>query len=412
MALPAELRFTRRFARRAALRALLAGAGARAVLAVVARAGGRRPPFAVGIAAAAGVGASLELPLAAPMAAVAVFVTARRARRPVLETAAVASAAAAAALFTTRWWPVPPQQAAPLTSRSRVGMEPAPRGDGVAIVVNADAGPALSRDPADVLREMLPDATVTEVEEGTELVPVLEAAVRDARALGVAGGDGTVNAGAAAVIDHGKPLMVVPAGTLNHLARDLGLLNVDDAIAAVEKGETIAMDVGEIDGRVFVNTASVGSYVALVDAREQLEERLGKWPAMLVALVRVVRRDAPVTVELNGRRRRLWMIFVGNCQYHPAGFAPSWRERLDDGQLDVRVLDAARRFARLRLVLAIVTGTLPRSRVYESFRTDRFTVRSLDGPLRLARDGETFDGSEEFAVGKRLGALAVYVPYD
>jgi diacylglycerol kinase family enzyme len=106
------------------------------------------------------------------------------------------------------------------------------------------------------------------------------------------------------------------------------------------------------------------------------------------------------------------MIFIGNCRYYPAGFAPSWRERLDDGQLDVRILDASHPFARFRLVVAVLTGTLTRSRVYESFSAERVTVRSLDGPLRLARDGETFDGHEEFTVCKRDAALAVYVPYD
>ena len=294
---------------------------------------------------------------------------------------------------------------------THVGAEPSPTGKGLSIVVNPDAGPAFSRNPAEILRDELPDADIIEVDDATNLLEALRTAVDHACAIGVAGGDGTVNAGAAAALKHDKPLMVVPAGTLNHLARDLGLLSVDDAVEAVKKGETVAMDAAEIDGRIFLNTASFGSYTALVDAREQLEERLGKWPAMIVALVRVLRTGEPVEVEIDGRRRRLWMIFIGNCRYRPAGFAPSWREGLDDGLLDVRMVGAGHPFARLRLLTAILTGTLARSRVHEEFQTDRFTVRSLDGPLRLARDGETFDGSEEFTVCKHAKSLAVYVPY-
>ncbi len=205
-------------------------------------------------------------------------------------------------------------------------------------------------------------------------------------------------------------MLVVPAGTLNHLARDLGLTGVDDAVDAFRQGHTVAVDLGRIDGHPFLNTASFGGYSALVDARERLEGRIGKWPALVVALLRILPRGSPVHVELDGRRRSLWMIFVGNCRYHPSGFAPTWRERLDDGQLDVRLVDASEPWSRVRLLLAVVTGRLGRARVYEAFSTRRLRVRSLEGPMRLARDGETFDGSAEFTIEKEDHPLAVFVP--
>jgi undecaprenyl-diphosphatase len=178
----------------------------------------------------------------------------------------------------------------------------------------------------------------------------------------------------------------------------------------VRDGHLVAVDLGCIDGKPFLNTASFGSYSELVDAREKLEGRIGKWPAMLVALVRVLRRSQPIRVEIDGQVRSLWMVFVGNCRYHPHGFAPTWRERLDDGQLEVRLVGGEHPWARSRLLLAVLTGTLGRSRVYEELVTRELRVRSLDGPLRLARDGETFDGSTDVVIGKEGRPLSVYVP--
>jgi undecaprenyl-diphosphatase len=106
------------------------------------------------------------------------------------------------------------------------------------------------------------------------------------------------------------------------------------------------------------------------------------------------------------------MIFIGNCRYHPSGFAPAWRERLDDGQLDIRIVDASAPLARLRLVTSVLTGRLGRSRIYEQRLAPQLKVRSLEGPLRLARDGETFDGPEEFVVEKLGRPLTVYAPID
>ena len=170
------------------------------------------------------------------------------------------------------------------------------------------------------------------------------------------------------------------------------------------------IDVGCIAGEPFLNTASFGSYVELVDAREQLEGRIGKWPALAVAVVRVLRHGSPIAVELDGRPRTLWLAFIGNCRYLPDGMAPTWRERLDDGELDVRVVDAAHPFCRTRLVLALLTGTLRRSRVFETWTTTTLTVASAHGPVRLARDGETFDGPDRFEIAKTGVRLAVFTP--
>jgi undecaprenyl-diphosphatase len=401
---------TKRFARRAAWRGLLAAglAGAGAV------AGRRRGLAGAAAAGALVAGAAVELPVAGVAAAAVVGATVLTRPRPRdRATLAAAAAGAVAAAATTRVWPVAPRSPADIRpALTDIGTEPSEDGAGLTVVVNADAGsarPVLGQGPLDYLRAELPQAKVVEV-AGEDLEAALKEAANECRVVGIAGGDGSISTAASVAHAADRPLLVVPAGTLNHLARDLGLAGPEDAVRAVREGHAVAVDVATIDDRPFVNTASFGSYGELVDARERLESRIGKWPALSVALVRVLRRAKPVRVEIDGRERRLWMIFVGNCLYHPAGFAPTWRERLDDGRLDIRLVDATTPLARTRLLLAVLTGRLGRSRVYEAFTTRELRVKSLDGPLRLARDGEVFDGSDAFVIRKEDRPLAVYVP--
>src|SRR3546814_15310713 len=94
------------------------------------------------------------------------------------------------------------------------------------------------------------------------------------------------------------------------------------------------------------------------------------------------------------------MIFIGNCRYEPDGFAPSRRLRLDDGQLDIRVIDAGHPWCRTRLVAGLITGRLGRSPVYDQWTATSLTLRSVDGSLRLACDGETFAGDQDVEVVK------------
>jgi undecaprenyl-diphosphatase len=262
--------------------------------------------------------------------------------------------------------------------------------------------------PTDELRAGLPGASVIELGPDDDLAALLDD--DDLVALGAAGGDGTLASVATIAAERDLPLVAVPAGTLNHLARDLGLDSVADAIAGVRAGTVVHMDLGVAGERSFVNTLSFGGYTTVVDARERMEGRLGKWPALLVALVRELPRMEPLHVEIDGRPMRVWLAWIGNCRYHPTGFGPAWRTNLDDGLLDLRLVNGARRFSRTRFVVDVLTGRLAHCPVYEECAVASVRIRSFDGPLRLALDGETYDGPEELEVTKRLRALQVTVP--
>jgi undecaprenyl-diphosphatase len=183
-------------------------------------------------------------------------------------------------------------------------------------------------------------------------------------------------------------------------------------VDALRAGDSVLVDVALADHRPFLNTASTGVYADMIRAREKLEERLGKWPAVLVALVRVLRNSQPRDLVIDGRRRRVWLLFAGNCCYEPAGAAPSYRPSLRDGQLDVRLVDGSQPLARARLIAAVAMGTLARSRVYRNWAASELTVRTQDGSsVELTIDGEvTTDDDGTIVLRKRRDPLLVYRP--
>ncbi|HUR76174.1 MAG TPA: diacylglycerol kinase family protein [Sporichthya sp.] len=365
-------------------------------------------------AAAFATGVALEKPLlGVPVGALGGAVALSRIHTGVHYPGDVAAGVAIGALASyavRRAWP-PHKPADPVERAPAAEVPASADGSGVIVVLNASAGAGADNELTSAVRETLPAAEIREVGPDDDMVTVLREAAATATVLGVAGGDGTINSAAEVALAHDLPLLVIPGGTLNHFARDVGLKSVQDALDALRAGEACWVDVGgaEVDGtpQVFLNTASLGGYSEMVRARERLEERLGKWPAMVVALVRVLRKADPVEVDLDGRPRRLWLLFLGNCVYSPPGSAPSWRDRLDDGRLDVRLVDATRPFSRTRLIGAVLIGRLDSCPAFEAVTAERLEVDAKSGPLRLSRDGEVGEKAHTFRFGKG-GRLRVY----
>jgi len=356
-------------------------------------------------------GASLELPLAAgPLTGLAIAEASLRARSTSARRCdlAIGSAlGAVASVAALRGWPTPPAGGAEAPpSPRRSPRQLTDDGAAVTIVINPGAG---SGDGAlrEEIEQALPSSVLLEVDDN--LMELLDTAAHQSAVIGVVGGDGSINAAAGVAIENDLPLLVFPGGTLNHFARDAGLDSVADTVEALTERNLARVDVGRIDGRPFLNTASFGSYAELVDMREKLEPRLGKWAAMAVAAARIVRNGSPTDLIIDGEQLSIWMIFIGNCVYDPPGLAPGFRRRLDDGLLDVRFVDAGLPWSRTRLVGALLTGQLGRSRVYRRLVIDRLEIESLDGSLRLACDGETFDGGQTVIVDKDPVGLDVYV---
>ena len=278
------------------------------------------------------------------------------------------------------------------------------------VIVNPSAGSAPEAD--DELRTALTEATFREIDDPGSMRRTLERAVAEgATAIGVAGGDGSVSTAAAVAAAHRVPLMVVPGGTLNHFARDIGVVTIDDAVTAVRAGTVVEADVARAGDHTFVNTLSIGCYPELVDRRDALRPRLGKWPAALVAAIAVLARAEPISLEIDGRPRRVWSLFVGNCRYDASPGSPLGRPRLDDGTLDVRLLPADVPLAKVRAIVSALAKRVERSPLIERWSTTSLRVRSSDGELRVARDGETFDLDGPLEIVKNGTRAAVFAPW-
>ncbi len=318
------------------------------------------------------------------------------------------------ALLVRRVWPVPPEPSREVPPAGRAPAPATPDGAGLVVVVNAGSG---SGDGADVgahLRERLPAAEVVVIGPDDDLDAALERAAGRASLLGVAGGDGTVNRAAATALSRGLPLAVFPAGTLNHFAGELRLDDLDDTVEAVRQGSAVAVSVGSAEpdgeGMLFLNTFSLGIYPELVRHRRTYERWTGKWLALALGLVVALRRAEPMAASVDGVDRRVWLLFAGNGRYHPPGFAPTWRERLDGDEIDVRTVYADRRWARMRLVSAVLSGRLGRCRVYEERTVQRLEVALRGGDEELARDGETEPAPRRVVLRPAARRLVVYRP--
>ncbi|MDP9296352.1 MAG: phosphatidic acid phosphatase [Actinomycetota bacterium] len=243
-------------------------------------------------------------------------------------------------------------------------------------------------------------------DDGVDLEREIHRALEERRVILAAGGDGTVNAVVQHLVGTEATLGVIPAGTLNHFARDLGVERIDDAFAALSEGHTVDVDAGRAGERYFVNNTTLGIYPEVVRERERYEDRFGKWMALVRAALRVLRRAKPLegTVTADGTPRALfaWILFVGNNRVVFAPGRIGRRPRLDQGVLDVRVMGAGRRAALSR---ASAAWTLFAAHSWRQQRVVRTDARTLDVDLQGGRRPVAFDGE----TGDPVGSLHVEI---
>jgi diacylglycerol kinase family enzyme len=164
------------------------------------------------------------------------------------------------------------------------------------------------------------------------------------------------------------------------------------------------------EGHMVINTASIAAYPAFVQTREKLEHKIGKPLAGLYAMMHTLRSEEPVRIAYDNTTLQTSLFFLGNSTYLPSGFAPSRRTQMDDGLLDVRILETGRRFSRVRILAAVALGRLERSPLYHELRVPEFTFRAVDGPTVLAHDGEIGTEVTKASFSVRYRALPVFRP--
>ena len=236
-------------------------------------------------------------------------------------------------------------------------------------------------------------------------------------ALVAAGGDGTVSTVAAAVAETGIPLGVLPTGTLNHFARDLGLpADLEGAAAVLAAGKSRAVDVAEVNGRCFINNSSIGLYPHIVRRRDGLRQRLGRGKsfAMVIAVLSVFRRYPRVHVRIDvaGQvvRAASPLVFVGNNRYEFDLLNLGRRPTLDRGELGAYLANAPTRLSFVRLGLRLLAAAARQPRDFLSIEAPSLTIETRRRRLRVALDGEVTRMRPPLHYRIRPGALRVLAP--
>jgi diacylglycerol kinase family enzyme len=268
------------------------------------------------------------------------------------------------------------------------------------------------------VRERGIEAVVHEVRAGEEITSLARQAVLSGeRTVVAAGGDGTASAVAAALADTEATMAVLPVGTLNHFAKELGIpLELEAAVEIALTGAIRAIDVGEVNGRVFVNNSSLGLYPAIVFARERRRRRgWSKWLAMAWASLSVPRRFPSLSVSLEAGGSGACVVtpflFVGNNEYVVEGFRFGRRRSLDEGRLWVFVAPPpSSRWRAVRLTLRALFKRDRRDRDFNLFQTRELRVETTREQVRVALDGEIFRVPPPLQYRSRPLALRVRVP--
>jgi len=290
------------------------------------------------------------------------------------------------------------------------------------VVLNARSGTGSGAERADELRRLFQDqgmqAEVVLAEGGDALFAAIDRArTQGTRFVVAGGGDGTQSAVASRLVDTDLVQGVLPLGTLNHFAKDLGMpLKLEDAVRALAEGEVRQVDVGEVNGRIFINNSSIGLYPEIVRERELQQLRLGKskWRALASASLHATEGNPGIAVHIAAEDeehlRRTPFVFIGNNRYVMEGFDIGARETLDAGEL---ALYLGRRRGRLGLVLLALRALLRRLEQSEDFEVlagEAFDITTHGKRIRVATDGEVTMMDTPLHYRIRPRALRVLAP--
>lgn len=291
----------------------------------------------------------------------------------------------------------------------------------IGVVLNASSGnaggEAAAKRLADIFTAAGREARITVAEGGGEIRAAMQRAVESGcETLVAGGGDGTINTAAQILLGGEVRLGVLPLGTLNHFAKDLGIpLDLDEATQVVLDGIVCQVDVGEVNGRVFLNNSSLGVYPAIVRLRERYRTKVrGKWIAALWAGLTVLRRNpfmaVRIVVEEKAIVRRTPFVLVANNEYQMSGIHAGTRESLARGRLALYVLNAEQRPGLLRLAWQVLLKGAEGVKEVDLITVEEATVETRRRRLQVATDGEVLTLESPLRYRMRPGALRVHVP--
>ncbi|HEX2941101.1 MAG TPA: diacylglycerol kinase family protein [Rhodopila sp.] len=268
------------------------------------------------------------------------------------------------------------------------------------IVLNTRSGHLSARQKLDELSRALAHHRLTPDIRTLDAGSQVAAAVTDGARQGyetivVGGGDGTLSAAASALAGTDRRMGVLPLGTFNYFARNLGIPgDIAAATGVLAQGRDKWLDLGEVNGRTFLNNASLGVYARVLERREDLYRRWGRSriAAHVSVLLSLARARAPlslhVTVDGATESRRTPMIFIANNPFQLNRFRLAGTECLKQGCLAIYIAPACGPAALLRLATRLALGRLRPERDFELLCGTDILVETKRSPRHVVRDGE------------------------
>jgi diacylglycerol kinase family enzyme len=239
---------------------------------------------------------------------------------------------------------------------------------------------------------------------------------RGAKTLVAAGGDGTISGVASTLLDSEAILGVLPMGTLNHFAKDLQIpLDIEEAARVLANGAVARIDVGEVNGRTFLNNSSLGVYPQMVAWRAEYRRNgWTKWEALVWAAVTALRRMPFLQLRLTTADAEVAkltpMIFIGNNEYEIEGFQAGMRRRVDAGRLFIYTVNASTPTKLIHLSLLALLGRLRQAQDFESLCVVEAWIATRRRWVKVSLDGEVARLESPLHYRTRPAALRVIVP--
>ncbi len=233
--------------------------------------------------------------------------------------------------------------------------------------------------------------------------------------LVAAGGDGTVNLAASLSVEFDIVLGILPAGTLNHFAKDLDLpLELVEAAEIIINGKTVKVDYATVNNKVFVNNSSIGIYPDTLVKRQKLQAKIGKWPAAVIgSLASLHQFDShllSIKSPSGNYRYRTPMLFVGNNSYQffkKMGFTN--RTQINSGKLYLYVIRTNRIANIIRITVNIFFGHKKRAEDYIEHTKGPVIINSKKKFIKLSIDGELVSQPTPLTYKIHSGGLKVRV---
>ncbi|HVS86948.1 MAG TPA: diacylglycerol kinase family protein [Candidatus Acidoferrum sp.] len=279
-------------------------------------------------------------------------------------------------------------------------------------------GPELREKLSRIFAENGTPARILLASSGAEIPELARRAVKENSQIIVAGGgDGTVNAVANELMGSSITLGVLPLGTLNHFAKDLYIpQDIEGAARNLFTGRAVPVDVGEVNGRIFLNNSSLGIYPRIVRHCEEQQKKNGrnKWVAFAQASLSVLRHYSLLRVRLllDGKEllRKTPLVFIGNNKYEMEGLNFGERRRIDAGELCLFVANRAGRVDLVRLAFLALFGRLHEASDFDALITKQFSIETRRPRTSVSTDGEVNQMNTPLNYLTHPGALRVIVP--